>query len=202
MASIPDAIPHAFMPGNTALLGLGWRQSPQKFPHSARASPGKIRHCRSYWPLGPPPLPSVQWVVSRSSPQTVPWPAVSAASRAIAFFPAVRCGDGRTANLPDDEASSACSCLCAFFPAAASDARAWRYGAANAAMRSRRDVDAVGSLITSSMYPNGMTPSARGAADRASALASTIGGLPFFGRPAPGRAPPRPGAGALISVIC
>ena len=198
MASPSDAIIRTLMRGNIGLLGRCWRQSPHKSPHSARACLGGIRHCRSYWPLGPP---SVQWAVSKSLPQPVPWPAVSAAVCAIAFFPAVRCGDGRTANLPDDEASSACFSLSAFFPSAASVARAWQYGAANAAARSRRDVDAVGSLITPSMYCSGVISAVR-AADRAATSILITDATPFFGRPAPGLKPPRPGVGVLISVIC
>ena len=47
MASLPDAIQNAFMPGNIGFLGMGWRQSPQKTPHSARASMGLLRQCRN-----------------------------------------------------------------------------------------------------------------------------------------------------------
>ena len=54
MASPPDAIIHALMPGNIGLLGRCWRQSPHKSPHSARACLGWLRHCRNYWPPGPP----------------------------------------------------------------------------------------------------------------------------------------------------
>ena len=48
MASHPDAIIRTLMPGNIGFLGIGWRRFPQKFPHSARACLGLLRHCRNY----------------------------------------------------------------------------------------------------------------------------------------------------------
>ena len=182
MASHPDAIIRTLMRGNIGLLGRCWRQSPQSFPHSARACLGLLRHCRNY---GSPfrgshnygsavvigPSARRQFSVSKSSPQSVPWPAVAAAVCAIAFF-----------------------------PPAASEARAWQYGAANAAARSRRDVDAVGSLITPSMYCSGVISAVR-AADRGSTSILITDAAPDLGLPAPGLEPPRPGVNFLISVI-